>query len=316
MAKRLSDTALFKVSPDYGKRMIDFIMSAERINTSSTEFADILFDIKRRRISDSLSKVIVSKNVVLGIHPSQTVLPKAFRAFVAQDIKTDRKYRMFIDCTDFVKYENGTYTCKNESWLISYVISGITNYIYSVAPQRLLLDTTLMQDGCDSYTRFVSYIIDRIYKTTSVPQMKKKIDYVTALFYLVSLMDKDATSESQFRTCHAMAVKISQVDDRDARMLDAMLQPGDFKDLNTLIAAYSRIFNLKEFKVDVFVSKWIEAFGTSTPFGIEYFPHFCTMMTDAYVGGYINNQFMIEKITANSLGTFVKALLKIGDAAT
>ena len=47
MAKTLADTFLYGKSPDYNNRILQFITKSERINTKSTEFADVLFDIKR-----------------------------------------------------------------------------------------------------------------------------------------------------------------------------------------------------------------------------------------------------------------------------
>ena len=132
MAKTYADSYIYQKFPDYGREMYKFIVSANRIDTKSTEFENILFDVKRRKISDKLAKVITSDNVVIGISDDKS-LPKAYRVFVAQDVKVDKKYRVFIDATDFISYKDGNYTCKELSWLISYVISGITRSIPSIS---------------------------------------------------------------------------------------------------------------------------------------------------------------------------------------
>ena len=111
MPKTYSNTYIFNQYPDYEKKMFGFIMNAERIDTSSNEFKDILYDFKRRNVSNSLLKIITSKNVVLCINPGNS-LPKAFKTFVAKDVKQDKtSYKAFIDVTDCISFKNGAYVC-------------------------------------------------------------------------------------------------------------------------------------------------------------------------------------------------------------
>lgn len=314
MAKTLADTFLYAKSPDYNNRLLQFITKAERINTKSAEFADVLFDIKRRRISDSLSKIATSDSVVIGIY--DTPLPKAFRVFVAKDIKDGSKPKVFIDGTDFIKYRNGTYDCLEINWLISYLIAGMTMFIYKMKPQKLLLDSSVISDGCDCFVRLFSYTVDRIYKITSVQTLKKRIDYTIALYYYINILEKDFNTESQFRTIRNNAIKITGIETREASIVDMQIQESDFTDLNAFIMALGRIYSLKDFKIDVFVSMWIKAFGPGTPFALEYFPSFAMMLTNTYIGGYLDNQNTIEKITAPAMVVFVKTLLKIGESVS
>ena len=58
----------------------------------------------------------------------------------------------------------------------------------------------------------------------------------------------------------------------------------------------------------------MQFYGTGTVFALEFFPAFSAMLTDAYVGGYINNQLTIEKIAGQSMVKFTKQILQIGDA--
>lgn len=316
MPKTLADSFLFGKSPEYGRKMVEFIAKAERINTKSSEFADVLFDVKRRRISEALSKIATSDNVVIGINTFSGSLPKAFRTFVAKDIKDGNKYKMFIDGTDFLKYKDGTYDCTDINWLICYLVAGMTNFIYKIAPSRLILDSSIINDGCDCYMRLFSYIVDRIYKTTSVQQLQKRVNYVACMFYLINILGKEFKSESQFRTCHSTACRIANIEDRDASIVDTGLLESDFNNIATIISAYERIFNFRQFKTDVFVSLWMQSFGTGTTFAIEYFPALAMMLSNSYIGGYLDNQLMIEKLTADSMIKFVKSLLRIGEQAT
>jgi hypothetical protein len=67
-------------------------------------------------------------------------------------------------------------------------------------------------------------------------------------------------------------------------------------------------------KLDNFVDKWMFLFGMNTVFGMEYFPALSAMLTDAYVGAYINNQKTIEKVVGNILVGYTKEQLERGGA--
>ena len=312
MAKTYADSYIYKKFPDYGRDMYKFIVGSNRIDTKSSEFEDILFDVKRRRISDKLIKVLNSDNVVIGI--AEKSLPKAYRVFVAQDAKTDKKYKVFIDATDFIKYESGKYQCKQLDWLISYTISGITAFIFKMREAKLTMDSSIIMDGGICFVRMFSYIIDRMYKIVSVPSLKKKIDYACAMYYLKNILSKDINTESQFRLARNYALKISDIDERDSRVVDMMFEEKDFDDIFNFCNALTRMFQLKDLKVDAFVATWLKCFGTGTVFAMEYFPSFAGVMTNTYIGGYLDNQVTIEKLCGNHLVQFCKTILAIGES--
>ena len=89
MPKTYANTYLFNQYHEYEKKMYEFIMTAERIDVKSDQFADLLYDFKRRNVGNSLLKIITSNNVILGIK-SGISLPKAFKVFVAKDVKEDK----------------------------------------------------------------------------------------------------------------------------------------------------------------------------------------------------------------------------------
>ena len=313
MAKTYADSYIYKKFPDYGRDMYKFIVDSNRIDTKSSEFEDILFDVKRRRISDKLAKVITSENIVIGISKDKS-LPKAYRVFVAQDVKDAKKYKVFIDATDFIKYDSGVYTCDHLDWFISYVISGIIMFVFKMREAKLTMDSSVILDGGLCFIRLFSYVVDRIYKIVSVPSIKHGIDYACAMYYMKNVLCKDINTESQFRLARNYALKISGIDDKDARVVDMQFDEHDFDDLFTFINALSRMFKLKDFKVDSFVSVWLKSFGTGTVFGMEYFPAFSQMLTNTYIGGYLDNQVTIEKICGNAMVQYCKNILAIGDS--
>ena len=310
MAKTYSQTYLFSKYGEYEKKIYEFIINAERINTKSAEFDDILYDIKRRRISDHLAKIITSENVVVGINPTGRALPKAFKAFVAADVKDGNKVKVFIDVTECVVYKNGVYVCNKLDWLVSYIINAMTAYIYVKAENKLLGNASVLKDGCDAWARCYSYIIDRMYKISTVPQIKHKVDYLASLYYQVAIMCKDFDKNED--SIKANAMRVSNIDDKDARVVDMLIEENDFTNIDTFSKAVGRILQLKDMRTDNVVSYWMNAFGPGTVFALEYFPAFSAMMTNTYVGAYLDQQMTIEKIAGQSMIKFSKTILQIG----
>lgn len=310
MAKTYSQTYLFRQYGEYEKKIYEFIINAERIDTKSSEFDDILYDIKRRKISDHLAKIITSDNVVLGINTTGRALPKAFKAFVAADVKDNNTVKVFIDATECIVYKNGVYVCNKLDWLVSYIINAMTAYIYVKAENKLLGNASILRDGCDVWTKCFSYIVDRMYKISTVPNIKRRVDYLSAIYYQVAIMGKDFNKSGD--SIKANAIRVSNIDNTDARVVDIMIQDHDFDNIDTFVNALGRIIQLKDIKVANIVSYWMNAFGPGTVFALEYFPAFSAMMTNTYVGAYLDQQMTIEKIAGQSMVKFSKTILQIG----
>src|SRR5574343_2026590 len=82
-SKVYPDCMLYKKFPAYNKSMIDCIAKSSRIDKSSKEFEDVIYEIKRMKTTNSIMKVLVSKNTVLVVPPFP--MPKTFKVFVAKD---------------------------------------------------------------------------------------------------------------------------------------------------------------------------------------------------------------------------------------
>lgn len=308
--KTYADTYIFSQYSDYERKMYEFIMEAERINTSSEEFADVLYDFKRRNVGNNLLKIISSKNVIIGINPNKA-LPKAFKAFVAKDVKENKSaHKAFIDATDCITIKNGQYVCNKLEWLTSYIINAMVCYIYTLSETKLTNNASIIKDGGEIFTKCLSYIIDRMYKISTVSQLKHRVDYAIALYYQINILGKDINKN--YDSIEANAIKISNIDIKDTQLVNIMTTEKDFANINTFVQALGRIFNLKDLKTSNVISLWMQAFGTGTVFALEYFPAFSMMLTNTYVGGYIDQQITIEKIAGLPMVSFVKTILQIG----
>lgn len=310
MPKNLSDLYLYRKYPAYDKNLFGFIMNAERINPNSEEFEDILYDIKRRKIGDAIIKVLNSQNTVLGIHLGKA-LPKALKVFVAKDVKEDKtKEKVFIDLSDCVFMKNGSYQCNHIEWIIAYLINAMVSFIYAKAEAKLTNNSSIVKDGGEAFVKLFSYIIDRIYKISTVQSLRKRVEYMAALYYQINLLGKDYSK--YYDSIKATAMRISDIENKDAQIVDIMIEESDFLDIEHFINSLSRIFKFNDLSYSIVLDKWMQAFGTGTMFALEFFPAFSMMLTNTYVGGYIDQQLSIEKITGQSMVKFVKTILEIG----
>lgn len=310
MPKTYANTYLYSKYNIYEKKMYEFIMTADRIDTNSEQFADIIFDFKRRNVGNNLLKILTSKNVILATKPGIS-LPKAFKVFVAKDVKESKNdFKVFIDVSDIIALKNGLYTCVKIDWLTSYIINAMVSYIYTLQENKLLGNASILKDGGEAFAKCFSYIIDRLYKITTVPNFKNKIEYVSMIYYQVNLLGKSLTSNSD--SIFANAMKISDLDPKLAKIIDISLEPTDFTNIDNFCKCIARVFSFKDLSISNFIELWMQAFGTGTVFAMEYFPAFSAMLTDTYVGGYINQQMTIEKITGSAMVAFTKTIFQIG----
>lgn len=309
MPKTYSQTYLYKSYQEYDRKIFEFIMKAERIDTSSSAFEDLDYDIKRRNTNDYLMKILHSDNVVLGINPGKA-LPKAFKVVVASDVKENKKKKVFIDVTDCVTIKNGNYTCSHIEWIIAYLINASTSYIYTMAENKLVGNIHIINDGAEAFSKCFSYIIDRLYKISTVQSLRQKVEYISALYYQINILGKDYSKS--FEQIKVVAMKVSGISKKDAKIVDIMLSDTAFVNINTFATELNNIFKFKDLTVSIILDKWMQAFGTGTIFALEYFPAFSMMMTNTYVGGYIDQQLTIEKVTGQSMVKFTNEVLKIG----
>lgn len=305
MAKTLGETYLFN-KYDYNKKLVEYIMTNNPIDAKSDEFADIMFDIKRQNVGVSITNVAESNNIKLMYGNYR--LPGYFKVFAAKDIKgKDKKaIKVYIDCTDLLKIDGGKYYCRNIDVLISYLINAMTTLIYHVDERRILSNADLTLSGAGAYATLFTHIVDYVFKISVNPELKAKCKYLAAMFYCEYVLGKEESP-----TVTAVARKVAGITEREERVININCNIDSYKDLNHFIDTINKVLKIN-LSLDILVDKWMFVFGPSTIFGLEYFPSFAAALTDAYCGGYINNQKTIEKIIGKEMVSFTKGIFTIG----
>ncbi len=308
MVKNFANTYLYTKYDEYEKQIFTFVMGATEIDKDLPEFEDIEYDVKRRQISSKLLKILKSDKVVLlsGEKP----LPKAFKVTCMRDIKGNKDDRkIFIDVSNIIyKDKSGKLVCRDTDILISYLVSAMTNMVYYVDERRFSGNSQITKLGAESFAKLLTYVVDYLTKISTMPDSRAKCMYLTSMYFLGNIMGKDINMEGTLN----IAKKISGISDREADIIALQLDRDAFLNIKTFIEALSDLLKVSKLTLDVVVEKWMYIYGTGTVFALEHFPSFATMMTDAYVGAYINNQKTIEKIVGREMVDFSKAIVEVG----
>lgn len=312
MAKTYAATYLYTQYSEYDKQIFNFIMSGTEIDKDAPDFDDIKYEVKKRQVSNSLIKILNSKEVVLLTN--KIPLSKAFKVFCAKDIKGPKKTKMkvFIDCSNIISKDSNTgkYVCKGSSIdiFISYLVSAMHTYIYYADEARMTTNSHVRTVGATAFSQLFTHTIDYLCKISSMPSVKAKCVYLSTLYYLGNILGNDYTSDR----CKKIAKKISGLSEREAGIVDIQLKSESMTNIKFFVETVASILRLNKLTLDLVVEKWMTIYGTGTVFALELYPAFASMITDAYVGAYVNNQKTIEKVTGTSMTEFTKTLLSIG----
>ena len=309
--KKLNETYLYKKMPDYEKTIQEFILKGERLDKTASSFSDIKYEVKRKNIDSTLAKLLDSERIVLVV--PQNRIPKAFKVITARDIKEDRnQVKVFIDCTGVVKLTDTGYSLVDNgnavNILICYLIAARTAFIMEAKPTMITTNSTLTQSGTKAFAALVNYIVDYIGKININVDARNKSLYLASIYYQVNLLEKDI----DFKSVKETALKISGISERQANIIELDFKEDSFENIEKFINLMEESLHIKGLTIDTFIEKWMWLFGTGTVFGTELFTYFAQMMSDAYIGAFLNNQKTIEKVAKQSMVEFTKTLIRIG----
>ena len=314
MAKTYAGTYLYNMYSEYEKEIFSFIMGGTELDKNGPDFDDIKYEVKRRQVSNSLVNVLTSKNVI--IMTNSKPLPKAFKVFCAKDIKNSKasdKMKVFIDVSNIIQKDEktGRYVCKrnNIDIFISYLVSAMHTYIYYADQKRITNDIKVNLIGAKAFSQLFTYCVDYKCKISVMPTTKNKCIYLACLYYLSNILGKDYTADAN----RSIAMKVSSISEREAGIIDMSINENMMTNIKYFVEGVADILHLNKLSLDVVVETWMTVYGTGTVFALELFPAFASMITDAYVGAYVNNQKTIEKIAGSNMVEFTKAILAIGD---
>jgi len=317
--KSLSDSYLYQTT-DYEKRIFEFIMSADRVDKSSDGFADVIYDVKRQT-NAVLMKVLLSDKVVLCMDAKG--LSRPFKVMYCKDVKEKKdKKKVFIDCTGIITLENGVYKCTKAATLISYVMTAMTYIIYYNLPKAILTDHVLMKAGTEAFVDMMLYVLGYLKVPVTYADNKERMAFVLAEYFQLCIAGHEP-GEQVFNLAKATSkLADKKTCDYLHTLFYATFDEGNCK-FDQFLKKFAEVFlgqvegenapkNRVSLTVDSFAQRWMYAFGPGTIFGLECFVPFSQILTDCYMGAFLNQQNTIEKVCGKNVITFSHELLKIG----
>ena len=301
--KTYGDCILYNKYPAYNKILMDGILSSF-IDKGVDEFDDIVYEIKRTRVNRHLLKVLTSPKTIL-IQP-QKPMPKPFVVFVAKDPKSKNERHLFIDVSNCINTSSKGEYVVNTTRLISHLISGWSNMAYSAG--RITPHTTgKLESAATCFAKLFTHVIDYIGKISVVPDARDKCMYLSFRYFFENLVQAE-----EDRSREIARKKVGWSESKEGTM-DYMLvsnkKVNPFTDIRTFTHLIHEDFKLDKLNLDGLVETWMYLYGPGTVFAVEYLPALMTMLTDAYTGGFINNQKTIEKICGKDMVDFSKSLI-------
>ena len=321
--KTYSDTYLYQQFPLYSRKITDAIMKDPVIDKSTDQFQDVIYSIKRAKVSDALEKILQSRNIILL--DCDNPMPRSFKVFAARDLKSpDKSIKVFIDSTNVIeKDRHSSELIVDQTKLIAYLINAAIVMDYHKRYYRdITTRASLVKTAAEAFAKAFTFIIDYLAKISIQESNKVKVLYLSSMYFTEGVMCLDNPKKSK-----EISKKIAGISDRESNMLDVLLSQASmprgehlkdyspFENIKTFVNALRELmhFNKKVISTDMIVERWMQQYGPGTVFGLEYFPAFSAMVTDAYVGGYINQQKSIEKILGTTMVEYSKEIISLVD---
>lgn len=301
------DSSFLYGKASYGKMLYEYIIKSERIDKSSSEFDDIKYIIKRNQITSCLSSLLERESIVLTL-PAKP-MPRAFKIVAMKDVKEDKSTKVFIDCSEVIKYQNGSYTMRNNdiNKMISYLACALNTLIYHAKPSIILNNNQMITSSTTAFAKLCTNIIDYM-RIGGVDNIRSKVLYLSALYYQVGILLKDDNE-----TADQKAKKISTISMREAQLLRVQAPTSCFENIDTFVTCLAKVLKVENsLKIENFIDKWILLYGSGTQFATEIYTAFANLLINAYVGAYLNNQKQIETATGRNMVEYCNTLFKIG----
>ena len=307
--KDYSDTFLYRKG-NYSKALFDFMMHADFVSPTDPVIKDLVSDLNRQRSGAYLSKVLTSPNTHICV--AGTAMPRAFKAFVAKDLRGSSKEKkvLYIDLTGILTKEGNTYKYRGADLgiITSYLLAGLNAMVYYKNPSKILNNNSLTESGCKCFSSLIYYLVDYM-RLTSDPAAKSKVIYLSTKYYQLNILNKEYTDSIENR-----ALKLADISEQKANMINMSIESvkDPYQDIDTFTKTLAAALRADKLTMDVLVDKWMYHIGVGTQFGLELYPAFANILLYAYIGAYLNHQKTIEKCVGRPMVDFATSIIAIG----
>ncbi len=238
---------------------------------------------------ENILKLLENNEIVLLFSDKPTLkVTVALPAFTA--VKNGKPV-VFVNISNHAKrYNDGTFQI-DDRVLFSLLTAGYIEYIWQFNYDSVSRKGHIIyQPFAESYAEAIKKVFYRLYSIGASPQDVIKIEYFAAKFalnYMLGINVDDART---------IATKMVGTSEAFISIIDA--NNWHFED-NGLESLFNMIgMNIRGIKISesAIVETWLKTFGQSSAFALDYLPAFATMLSNASIGAYLNNQKSVESI--------------------
>lgn len=305
--KNFADTYLYSLRDangyDIERDLIEFVTTANPIDKSSSAFKQIQNEVKVRQTTAVLYRILSMPDVFLLIGNKE--MGPSFKVIRAKYKKMNYKPAILIDCTGLITLKNGMFYCKEIDKLCAYLMDALFLKLYYENPNKLLSNATVMKSTTISFTKLFTLVLDNL-RLIGFTENRDKITYITAVYFLYCLAQKDLSRAKQ------MATSVIGLDHKTAQAWDFYYTEDNLKNINEYVTFLADVFKLKGLDTTGFLYRWQHLLYEGTLYATELFPSFLNMLGHAYSGVYLNNVKMIENICGKDMVNAVAESLRIG----
>ena len=226
-----------------------------------------------------------------------------------EDVMIGAPLKVFVNvdmCMD------GQDRLKEPEILISLLTSALCNLLYYKMPEKLF-SSSMLDFGSACFTKLFCHVLEMLAKISVMEGVKPKCEYIASKYFhnnIACTFENGQPSSNFSNSVRQRVIKDSGLSEKEAGIIDAVINDEEYGNIKLIIEAMADYLKLPTLAIDNFLEKWMYLFGgPQTAFGLEYFPNFSTMITDAYNGCYLNNQKTIEKICGNDMVGYTKGML-------
>ena len=195
--------------------------------------------------------------------------------------------------------------------LIAHLNNAIVNLLYYKMPEKLFSFNN-MDYGAACFSKLFLHILEYIAKISNMDNAKPKCEYAVHKYFYkcVAYFNNNGSKTPSFDgSVRSRVLKDAGISEREADIVDTQIEDDDYGNIKLFVEALSDMIKVPGLTIDAFTEKWMWLYGGArVAFGLEYFPSFSSMITDAYHGVYLNNQKTIEKVCGNNMVGYTKAV--------
>ena len=308
--RTLSDTVLFKMLNKSNDLTGQIMNINNPLNILPLDKIDMNIDIINRRFNYALkNKALQDLNdgyVIPVFNINNIELPNFIPAV---GIIENGVAKSYINLTPMGRMDKkGNFDIDNRK-LFAYLQTGTLLRELSVKHWgKVSMNSIVAKAGSMIYAKLFNKVLDKIYAINLNTLRSDSVNYVTAKFFLLYVLERpntDMVSNIAYQACFNGTTRETIYD------VDKVFSSDAYQSFDKFIQNLATLDGLAGLKMRTFTENWMKMYNYSTVLGLEYFPYFLHMIFSAMVNAHINSEYIIEPLVGRETSTLYSEIARI-----